>query len=58
MAKKATKRGGKRKGSGRKEAADPKLGVTFYIETSVIDANGGIEGAREVSKKALYAAKK
>lgn len=38
--------GGKRKRSGRKPAPDPKQQVTFYVETSIIKANGGMEKAK------------
>ncbi len=38
--------GGARKGAGRKPAADKKVGVTLYLESSVVDALGGVEGIR------------
>lgn len=38
--------GGKRKKAGRKPAADPKQGLTIYVETSIIDANGGLEKSK------------
>ena len=41
------KRGGKRKGAGRKPAQDPKQTVTNYIETSIINALGGLESTKE-----------
>jgi len=39
--------GGARKGAGRKPAADKKVGVTLYLESSVVESLGGIEGIRE-----------
>lgn len=41
------KRGGKRKGAGRKPAQDPKQTVPNYIETSIINALGGLESTKE-----------
>lgn len=34
-------------GAGRKPAADKKVGVTLYLESSVVEFLGGIEGIRE-----------
>lgn len=45
--KKRQTHGGPRKGSGRKPVADPKIMVSLYIETSIINAMGGIEEIRE-----------
>ena len=42
--------GGKRKGAGRKPVKDKKQVVTNYIETSIINALGGLEN----TKKILY----
>ncbi len=39
--------GGARKGAGRKPTTDPKIGVTLYVEESVVKALGGIEVIRE-----------
>ena len=41
------KRGGKRKGAGRKPAKDPKQLVSNYIETSIINALGGLESTKD-----------
>lgn len=48
MAQKGNKesKGGARKGAGRKPVSDPKLMVPLYIETSVIEAIGGIDEVR------------
>jgi hypothetical protein len=48
MAEKKKRRthGGPRKGSGRKPVADPKVMVALYVETSIINAMGGIEEVR------------
>ncbi len=35
--------GGARQGAGRKPVADPKKGITIYVESSIIDANNGID---------------
>lgn len=35
--------GGKRKKAGRKPAADPKIPITVYIETSKVKAHGGVD---------------
>lgn len=40
--------GGKRKGAGRKPAKDPKQLVSNYIETSIINALGGLESTKEI----------
>jgi len=45
------KAGGKRKGAGRKKAADPKRTITIYVEQSVIDSFTGID----VMKSEIYA---
>lgn len=37
----------KKSKAGRKAAADPKIQVTFWIETSKVTAAGGMEKARE-----------
>ena len=39
--------GGKRKGAGRKPCSDKKQTVTNYIETSIINALGGLESTKE-----------
>lgn len=39
--------GGKRKGAGRKPCSDKKQTVALYIETSIINALGGIESTKE-----------
>lgn len=44
--KKENKHGGARKGAGRKPATDPKIGITLYIEESIIDSLGGIDAIR------------
>lgn len=41
------KRGGKRKGAGRKPCSDKKQTVALYIETSIINALGGLEATKE-----------
>lgn len=41
------KRGGKRKGAGRKPSPDKKQTVVLYIETSIINALGGLENTKE-----------
>jgi hypothetical protein len=48
MAQKVKKenKGGARKGAGRKPVDDPKLMVPLYVETSIIDALGGIDEVR------------
>jgi hypothetical protein len=33
---------------GRKNATDPKIQVSFYIETSTINANGGMDNTKEM----------
>lgn len=40
--------GGKRKGAGRKPAKDPKQLVSNYIETSIINALGGLENTKQI----------
>ena len=40
--------GGKRKGAGRKKSLDPKLTTRLYIETSIINALGGMDKAKEI----------
>ena len=44
--KKEKAHGGSRKGAGRKPVADPKVGVTLYIENSVVETLGGVEAIR------------
>jgi hypothetical protein len=44
--KKEKTHGGVRKGAGRRPAADPKVGVTLYIESSIVEILGGIEDIR------------
>jgi hypothetical protein len=44
--KKEKTHGGTRKGAGRKPAADPKVGVTLYIENSIVETLGGVEAIR------------
>lgn len=39
--------GGKRKGAGRKPSPDKKQTVALYIETSIINALGGLENTKE-----------
>ena len=46
MAKKIT-HGGARKGAGRKPAPDPKHTITLYVETSIVNALGGVEELKE-----------
>ena len=43
---KKTARGGARKGSGRKPVEDPKVMVPLYVETSIINAMGGLDEVR------------
>jgi hypothetical protein len=43
---KKTIHGGARKGAGRKPVSDPKIGVTLYVEESIVNALGGIEAIR------------
>ena len=38
--------GGARKGAGRKPVSDPKIGITIYVEDSIVKAFGGIEEVR------------
>jgi len=45
--KKKKSHGGSRKGAGRKPVTDPKIGVTLYIEESIVKALGGIDGIRK-----------
>ena len=40
--------GGARQGAGRKPVADPKKGITIYVENSIIDANNGIDECKSV----------
>lgn len=35
--------GGARQRAGRKPVADPKKGITIYVENSIINANNGID---------------
>lgn len=44
--KKEKTHGGARKGAGRKPTADPKIGVTLYIEESAVKTLGGIDAIR------------
>jgi hypothetical protein len=44
--KKEKAHGGTRKGAGRKPVADPKIGVTLYIENSIVETLGGVEAIR------------
>ena len=39
--------GGARKGAGRKPAADPKITISIYVETSIVNAMGGVEELKE-----------
>jgi len=39
--------GGKRKGAGRKPCSDKKQTVTNYIESSIINTLGGLEGTKQ-----------
>jgi hypothetical protein len=39
--------GGKRKGSGRKAASDPKVQLCIYVEKSKVDKAGGVEDAKK-----------
>lgn len=39
--------GGKRKGAGRKPSPDKKQTVALYIESSIINALGGLESTKE-----------
>ncbi len=50
MAQKGKKvdKGGARKGAGRKPVEDPKLMVPLYVETSVINALGGLDEIRNI----------
>lgn len=48
-------KGGERKGAGRKPAADPKLPITIFVETSVIDAHGGKDCIRVLCYDAIEA---
>ena len=32
-----------RKGAGRKSISDPKIGITIYVEESIVSAFGGVE---------------
>lgn len=43
MKKKEITHGGARQRAGRKPVADPKQGITIYVESSIIEANNGIE---------------
>jgi len=40
--------GGKRKGAGRKPCSDKKQTTVLYIETSIINALGGLESTKEL----------
>jgi hypothetical protein len=40
--------GGKRKGAGRKPCSDKKQTVCLYIETSIINALGGLERTKQI----------
>lgn len=44
--KKEKTHGGARKGAGRKPAADPKVGITLYLEKSIVESLGGVEAIR------------
>jgi hypothetical protein len=44
---KKTKIGGARKGAGRKPVDDPKMVVTLYVKTSIVNAWGGYDEMRE-----------
>lgn len=46
-AKKVKSHGGARARSGRKPVADKKVGFTFYIEQSILDANGDMDETRK-----------
>jgi hypothetical protein len=50
---KEKKKGGRRSGAGRKPSADPKLPVTIFVETSIINSFGGKEGVQFVCYAAL-----
>jgi hypothetical protein len=45
--------GGKRKGAGRNPATDPKIHIPIYIETSIVEAAGGKEAAKQVAVNAI-----
>lgn len=53
--KKEKTHGGARKGAGRKPTADPKVGVTLYIEESILNKLGGVEAIREYCYQFLRA---
>jgi len=40
--------GGKREGAGRKPCSDKKQTVALYIETSIINALGGLESTKQI----------
>ena len=44
---KKAKIGGARKGAGRKPVDDPKMVITLYVKTSIVNAWGGYEEMRE-----------
>ena len=40
--------GGKRKGAGRKPCSDKKKTTVLYIETSIVNALGGLENTKQI----------
>ncbi len=56
-ARKVISHGGARKGSGRKPVADKKTAVTLYLEESIVQSYGGVEGVREFCYQMLVAKK-
>lgn len=45
--------GGKRKNAGRNPASDPKLHLSIYVETSIVEGAGGAKVAKEVAVNAI-----
>ncbi len=54
-ARKVISHGGARKGAGRKPVADKKTAVTLYLEESIVQSLGGVEGVRDYCYKLLSA---
>lgn len=50
-------KGGQRKGAGRKPSTDPKLPITIFVETSIVELFGGKDGVKFACYGTLYETK-
>lgn len=47
------KHGGKRPNAGRNPVKDLKIPITIYIQQSIVDSVGGVEGAKALAVTAI-----